>query len=104
MYVTLPAGTTLYRAIRRNTRQPAVLAGPGAFYGRSYGGRYNASRQATVYTAGDPLVALTERAFYEGLTWQDTLAATLLAQLPHPPARPPLVATFRLWGFRLNRP
>src|SRR4051794_23667452 len=104
MYVTLPAGTTLYRATSRNTRQPAVLAGLGAFFGHSYGGRDNASRQGTVYTASAPLVALTERAFYEGLTWQDTLATTTLPNLRHPPARPPLVATFRLWSFRLNQP
>ena len=87
MYVTLPVGITLYRATSRNTRKPAVLAGQGAFYGRQYGGRYNASRQTTVYTARDPLVALTERAFYEALTWQDTLATTMLPGLPHPPGR-----------------
>jgi hypothetical protein len=81
-----------------------VLAGLGAFYGRQYGGRYNASRQTTVYTASDPLVALTERTFYEALTWQEQLASTLLPNLPQPPVRPPLVATFRLWSFRLNRP
>jgi RES domain-containing protein len=75
MYLTLPAGTTLYRATDRNTRKPAVLAGLGAFYGRQYGGRYNASRQTTVYTASDPLVALTERTFSEALTWQDRLAS-----------------------------
>jgi RES domain len=86
MYVTLPVGTTLYRATSRNTRKPAVLAGQRAFHGRQYGGRYNASRQTAVYTASDPLVALTERAFYEALTWQDTLATTMLPGLPHPPA------------------
>src|SRR5207302_6054739 len=68
----------------------------------STGAGTNLSRQMTVYTASDPLVALTERAFCEALTWQDTLATTLLPNLRQPPVRPPLVATFRLWDFRLN--
>lgn len=78
MYITLPAGSLFYRVIDPSLTWYDILAGKGAFHGAQWGGRYNASAQKTVYASTDPLVAITEYAFYEALKWQKKIAQTLL--------------------------
>lgn len=105
MYLTLPATTLFYRVLSPGRPWTDILAGQGAYFGRPYGGRYNRSRQNTVYTSTDPLVALAEYAFYEGSRWQEIIGTTALRNQPHllpfvtgSGTRP------RLWCFRLAPP
>jgi hypothetical protein len=55
MYIHLNAATLFYRVISPGRPWSDVLAGRGAYFGREYGGRYNRSRQKTVYASTDPL-------------------------------------------------
>jgi RES domain-containing protein len=57
MDVILPVSTLFYRATAAPRPWTDVLTGRGAFYGHAHGARYNASRQATIYTSTDPIVA-----------------------------------------------
>ena len=102
LYETPPPATVFYRAADRRLRWPQILTGLGAFLGNKKTGRYHGSRQRTVYAASDPLVAITEAAFYEALGVQYRIGTT---SLPHAHRLPPLTAvSFRLWAFRLDPP
>ena len=102
LYETPPPATVFYRAAARRLRGGQILTGLGAFLGNKKTGRYHSSRQRTVYAAPDPLVAITEAAFYEALGVQLRIGTTML---PQTHALPPLTASsFRLWAFRLNPP
>jgi hypothetical protein len=106
MYVTnLSAATLFYRVIGPGRHWNDVLAGRGAYFGRTYGGRYNRSRQKTVYASTDPVVAITEYAFYEALRWQEAIGTTALQnQNQFPPFRTAPKKRPRLWSFRLTPP
>src|SRR4051812_26296776 len=102
LYETPPPALVFYRAADRGLRWNQILTGLGAFLGNKKVGRYHGSRQRTVYPASDPLVAITEAAFYEALGVQWRIGTTVLPQAHR---LPPLTATsFRLWAFRLDPP
>lgn len=102
MFVNLPATTFFYRITGRDIPWAKVLTGEGAFFGIPQGNRYNASRQATVYAAADPVVTLTEGAFRQGLFWHEQIGSTILSNQHVLP--PPFSTTVRLWCFRLTPP
>jgi hypothetical protein len=106
MYITnLNAATLFYRVIGPGRHWNDVLAGRGAYFGRAHGGRYNRSRQKTVYASTDPLVAITEYAFYEALRWQEAIGTTALQhQHQLPPFRTAPKKRPRLWSFHLTPP
>jgi RES domain-containing protein len=62
-YHFLPEGTILYRVTRPDQKVwPAdVVSGQGAFFAS---GRYNRPDQTTVYASAEPVVAVTEAAYY----------------------------------------
>jgi len=102
MHLPINPQTIFYRVIDRALRWAQVLNGLGSFLGKKKTGRYHGVRQRTVYAASDPLVTLTEAAFYEALGVQERIGMTLLQ---HTQQLPPLTAaSFRLWAFRLNQP
>jgi RES domain len=102
LYETPPPATVFYRAADRGLRWSQILTGLGAFLGNKKTGRYHGSRQRTVYAASDPLVAITEAAYYEALGVQWRIGTTILSQTHR---LPPLRArSFRLWAFRLDPP
>jgi hypothetical protein len=105
MDVTLPAATVFYRVVGPGRRWSDVLAGLGAFFGSASGSRYTTLLQKAVYLSTDPIVALTEYAYYEGRRWQAIVGQTALVHqkglvpfCTQPGKRP------RLWAFRLNAP
>ena len=53
---------------------PEPVQGQGAYYVGREGNRYSSPHQRTLYCAEDPLVAITEGAYYEALNWQTALA------------------------------
>jgi hypothetical protein len=102
MYLTPAPDTTLYRAAPLNLNWHQILTGMGSYSGTPPQGRYHSPRQPTVYASPDPLVAITEGAFYEALDRQKKVGTTVLAH-QHQLA-PFLGRTYRLWAFRLNPP
>jgi hypothetical protein len=105
MHVTLPPATIFYRVIGPGRRWHDVLAGKGSYFGSIHGGRYNRSRQRTVYAATDSLVAISEYAFYEAQRWQQLIGQTALAgQGTLVPFSTRQGTRPRLWCFRLNPP
>jgi hypothetical protein len=97
MYYTLGAGARLYRVTSPNTAWPTLLRGEGAYF--THGGRYNRAGQATVYCSEDPVVVITEAAFYRALEWQYRISV----QQFHPMTYP-LVSDHTLWCFTLDPP
>jgi hypothetical protein len=97
MYETPSPSTPFYRATKKGTTWRKLLQGHGAFY--TDGGRYNTTHQPTVYTADDPVVAISEQAFYQAKTWQQTIGSRLKPYL-----RFPLVTEHLLWCFTLDNP
>jgi hypothetical protein len=95
MYYALGAGARLYRVTPSNTPWPTPLLGQGAYF--SHGGRYNRVGQATVYCAEDPLVVITEAAFYQALEWQSRLSMQRFSAMTYP-----LVSDHILWCFTLD--
>jgi RES domain len=73
------------------------VKGHGAYFISKEGNRYNRSDQLTVYCAEDALVALTEGAFYQALTWHEEIASSRLKALTYP-----LRSEHLLWAFRLD--
>jgi hypothetical protein len=96
MYYTLDAGAKLYRVTSPDTVWPTPLLGQGAYF--THGGRYNRAGQATVYCSEDPLVALTEAAFYQALEWQLRISTTQRFRT----MTYPLVSDHILWCFTLD--
>jgi hypothetical protein len=105
MYIdNLDPDTLFYRVSGPGRHWNDVLAGRGAYFGQANGGRYNASAQKTVYASPDPLVALTEFAFYQARRWQAAIGLAVLATQPPPPFRSPAGRRPRLWAFQLTPP
>src|SRR5262249_4965198 len=77
MYYQIGAGD-LYRVTKQNTIWPEPVQGLGAFYTPKGGSRYNEPHQQTVSCSEDPLVAITEAAFYQALRWRDAIASSLI--------------------------
>jgi hypothetical protein len=99
MYVPLPQNTVYYRVDKIGRRATQALNGKGAFFGRKSGGRYNGSRQRTVYASADALASIAETAFYEGLEWQMKIGQQLVVNQANLGS---LVSRKRLWAFQLN--
>jgi hypothetical protein len=91
-------GTTFYRVSRPSEKESDVLSGRGAFY--NLGGRFNGVHQATVYLSGDPLVAITEAAYYQARKWQSAIGGCFGAPVPRPAN--PLVSFHKLWQVELD--
>jgi hypothetical protein len=105
MYETLHPGTQFYRVTRVGTQWAEVLSGGGSFHNN--GGRYNGPHQRTVYCSDDPLVAITECAFYQARSWQMRIGGGDGAPVPVnlPPVPPPvypMVSEHVLWCFSLR--
>ena len=71
--------------------------GEGAYYVSRGGNRYSRPQQLTVYCAEDPLVAITEGAFYQALSWQNDIALSRTK-----PVNYPLRSEHLLWAFRID--
>jgi RES domain-containing protein len=99
MYVQLPQTTVYYRVEKKGRTSAQVLSGTGAFFGRKNGGRYNGSRQRTVYASADALASIAEAAFYEALSWQMQIGQQLVANQQN---LGNLMRPMRLWAFQLN--
>ncbi len=95
MYYSPAAGTRLYRVTSPDTAWPTPLLGRGAYY--THGGRYNRVGQATVYCSEDPLVVITEAAFYQSLEWQHRISGQRLSAMTYP-----LISDHILWCFTLD--
>jgi hypothetical protein len=100
MHITLPQNKVYYRVEKKGRTAAQVLSGYGAFYGQRGGGRYNASRQRTVYASADALTAIAEAAFYAALEWQMKIGQQLVANQN---ALGNLLSRMRLWAFQLKR-
>jgi RES domain-containing protein len=99
MYITLPQNTTHYRVEKVGRKAVDVLSGMGAFFGRMKGGRYNGSRQRTVYVSADAFASIAEAAFYEALIWQTKIGQQLVVN-QHTLGN--LLSRQRLWALQLN--
>ncbi len=95
MYHLIAPGTRLYRVTRRGETWPNPLLGLGAFVSR--GGRYNGPHQATVYASDDPLVAITEAAFYQAQDWYRKIAFHHILPVSYP-----LQSEHWLWCFTID--
>lgn len=98
MYHAPGPGTRLYRVTSAQPYDsvwPNPIQGLGAYYTR--GGRYNRVHQQTVYCSDDPLVALTEAAFYQALDWQQRLSVHRIN-----PTTYPFTSEHWLWSYSLN--
>jgi hypothetical protein len=94
MYYTIAPGTPLYRVTRENETWPNPVLGLGAYFTT---GRYNGPHQPAVYASDDPLVPITEAAFYQALAWQERIA------LHHvQPVGYPFRSELRLWCFTID--
>jgi len=78
---------------------PEPVLGQGAYYVDAAGNRYSRPHQLTVYCAEDPLVAITEGAFYQALAWQQILASSRTKAVTYP-----LKSEHLLWAFTLAPP
>jgi len=76
---------------------PAPVMGQGAYYVPRGGNRYSRPHQLTVYCAEDPLVAITEGAFYQALQWQTDIASFRMKAVTYP-----LRSEHLLWAFRID--
>jgi hypothetical protein len=76
---------------------PAPVKGLGAYYVPREGNRYSRPHQLTVYRAEDPLVAITEGAFYQALNWQTDIASSRTKTVTYP-----LRSEHLLWAFRID--
>ncbi len=96
MYYQIGAGA-LYRVTRRDTAWPEPVRGYGAFYVPPGGNRYNAAHQLTVSCSEDPLVAITEAAFYQAHQWRDAIANSLINPVSYP-----FRSEHLFWAFRID--
>lgn len=81
MYYAISPATPLYRVTSLHETWPNPLGGLGAYYTH---GRYNGPHQQTVYASDDPLVVITEAAFYQALEWFRTIAANHVVPVRYP--------------------
>ncbi len=96
MYYQIGAGD-LYRVTRPNTVWPEPVQGLGAFYTPKDGSRYNRPHQRTVSCSEDPLVAITEAAFYQALKWREAIASSLANAVGYP-----FRSEHLFWAFRID--
>ena len=96
MYYPIGAGD-LYRVTSSDTVWPNPLKGEGAYYLPKEGNRYNLVDQLTVYCAEDPLVAISEGAFYQGMQWQHDIAYSRMKAMTYP-----LLSEHRFWAFQID--
>jgi hypothetical protein len=96
MYYSIGAGN-LYRVTSAATVWPNPVQGHGAYYISTQGNRYNRTDQLSVYCSEDPLVALTEGAYYQSMKWQNDIAYSRLKSITYP-----LRSEHLLWGFRVD--
>lgn len=96
MYYQIGAGD-LYRVTRPNTTWPEPVQGLGAFYLLESGNRYNAAHQVTVSCSEDPLVAITEAAFYQAFNWREAISSSLVNAVTYP-----LLSQHLFWVFRIH--
>jgi hypothetical protein len=96
MYYQIGGGH-LYRVTRPDTVWPAPVQGLGAFYTPRDGSRYNRPHQLTVSCSEDPLVAITEAAFYQALKWREAIASSLIHGITYP-----LRSEHLFWAFQIN--
>ncbi len=95
MYYQIGDGD-LYRVTWPNMVWPAPVQGLGAFYTPKDGSRYNRPHQRTVSCAEDPLVAITEAAFYQALRWREAIASSFVLAVAYPFHSEHLFWTFRI--------
>jgi hypothetical protein len=95
MYNPAAPGTRLYRVTGLSETWPNPLLGLGAYFTR--GGRYNRPHQQTVYASDDPLVAITEAAFYQALDWQRRIGLHHFLPVGYP-----LESEHWLWCFTID--
>lgn len=95
MYYRLAPDARLYRLTGPNVAWPTPVLGQGAYF--THGGRFNRAGQATVYCSEDPVVVITEMAFYQALEWQHRISVQRFNPMTYP-----LVSTHLLWSFGLN--
>ncbi len=98
MYYHVGVGT-FYRVTRRDTVWPSPVQGHGAFYTPAEGSRYNIPYQLTVSYSEDPLVVITEAAFYQALKWREVIASSLMHAVTYP-----LRSGHLFWAFRITSP
>jgi hypothetical protein len=96
MYYPIGPGA-LYRVTRRETAWPEPVRGLGAFYVPPEGNRYNVAHQLTVSCSEDPLVAVTEAAFYQALHWRGAIANSLIIPVSYP-----FRSEHLFWAFRID--
>jgi hypothetical protein len=78
-----------------------VLSGAASYF--TYGGRYHRVHQKTVYAAVDPLVSITEYAFYDAIFFQELIGGGPLSAPPQASRQDlPLVSRHLLWCFTLR--
>jgi hypothetical protein len=87
---------TVYHVAQKHVKQRDVLKGLGAFF--AGGGRYNRVHQASVYLAEDPLVAISEAAYYQARRWHERIGGNL----PIPGRAGELRSELRLWEINLD--
>jgi hypothetical protein len=75
---------------------PDPVLGHGAYYLPMTANRYSRPDQLTVYCAEDPVVAITEGAFYQSLNWQGEIAASRMKGVNYP-----LRSEHLLWAFQI---
>lgn len=75
---------------------PDPVMGHGAYHVAANGNRYSRPHQLTVYCAEDPLVAITEGAFYQAMAWQNDIASYYMKAVTYP-----LRSEHLLWAFRI---
>jgi RES domain len=76
---------------------PDPVMGLGSYYLSRDGNRYSRPHRLTVYCAEDPLVAITEGAFYQALRWQNDIASFPMKTVAYP-----LRSEHLLWAFLLD--
>lgn len=98
----LPAATVLYRVTSWDRKKwpDDVVSGNGAKYRH---GRYHVANQRTVYASDDPLVPITEMAYYLADELQELLGTDPYHGRRYR-ANFPLARPFRLWSFAITAP
>jgi len=90
-------GGNLYRVTSAATVWPNPVKGHGAYYISKQGNRYNRTDQLTVYCSEDPVVAITEGAFYQAIKWHHEMANSRINPITYP-----LRSEHILWVFRID--
>jgi hypothetical protein len=96
MYYSIGNGN-LYRITSASTVWPNPVKGHGAYYISAQGNRYNRTDQLTVYCSEDPVVSLTEGAYYQAIEWHRKLAYSKIIPIAYP-----LRTEHIFWAFRID--